>query len=326
MSHDALLIFLGLVFLAVFLLAQGMIVPVFGESRQTAKRLKRRLSEMEQAAGDASGMRSLLREKYLRELSPLEASLERLPVMESLAQKIEQAGHTILAHRLVMLAVGLGAMGAVLAWVFTRMPAAAALAAVALSVAPFIKINHDRAVRLLRIEEQLPDAIDVMRRALQAGHPFNASIKLVAEDMEAPIAREFELAFADVNYGNDVRRAMLGLLARVPSVTMMSLVTSVLVQRETGGNLTEILGQIANVVRGRFRFHRRVKTLSAEGRMSAWVLAMVPLIFFGAMFFVDPQYMPMLLNDPQGRSLIAFAVVWSSIGIYLIRRIIRIEV
>jgi len=326
MSHDALLIFLGLVFFAVFLLAQGMIIPVFGEGRQTAKRLKRRLSEMEQASGDAQGMQSLLREKYLRELSPLEARLERLPVMESLAQKIEQAGHSILAHRLVLLAVGLGATGGILVWFFTRMPSAAALAAVVFSAVPFIKINRDRSVRLLRIEEQLPDAIDVMRRALQAGHPFNASVKLVAEDMEGPIAREFELAFADVNYGNDVRRAMLGLLARVPSVTMMSLVTSVLVQRETGGNLTEILGQIANVVRGRFRLHRRIKTLSAEGRMSAWVLALVPLILFAAMSFVDPQYLPMMLNDPKGRSLIAFAVIWSSIGVFFIRRIIRIEV
>src|SRR5262249_40877632 len=160
------------------------------------------LSEMEQAGGDANGMRSLLREKYLRELSPLEASLERLPIMESIAQKIEQAGHSILAHRLVMLAIGLGAAGRILALGFPRMPAAAALAAVVFSIAPFIKINHDRSARLLRIEEQLPDAIDVMRRALQAGHPFNASVKLVAEDMEAPIAREFELAFADINYGN----------------------------------------------------------------------------------------------------------------------------
>ena len=326
MSRDALLIFLGLVFFAVFLLAQGMIVPVFGESRQTRKRLKRRLSEMEQAGGDANGIQSLLREKYLRELSPLEASLERLPAMESLARTIEQAGHTILAHRLVMLAMGLGAAGGLMTWAFTRMPLAAAAVACPFCIAPFIKINRDRSNRLLRIEEQLPDAIDVMRRALQAGQPFNASVKLVAEDMEAPIAREFELAFADVNYGNDVRRAMLGLLARVPSVTMMSLVTSVLVQRETGGNLTEILGQIANVVRGRFRFHRRVKTLSAEGRMSAWVLAMVPLILFGVMSFVDPQYLPMLLNDPKGRSLIVFAVVWGSIGVYFIRRIIRIEV
>lgn len=325
MSQSGVLIFVGLVFAAAFLLAQGMIIPVFGENRQARKRLKRRLDDMDQA-GEQKAIHSLLREKYLRELSPLARRLESLPIMESLARTIEQSGHRILAHRLVLLSVLLAVVGGIAAWLLSRMPLVALAVVPVAGALPFIKINRDRGIRLGRIEEQLPDAIDVMRRALQAGHPFNASMKLVAEDMDEPIAREFELAFADVNYGNDVRRAMLGLLARIPSVTVMSLVTSVLVQRETGGNLTEILEQIAKVVRGRFRFHRRVKTLSAEGRMSAWVLAMVPLILFGAMTFVNPDYLPMLLKDPQGQSLLAFAFVWGAIGVFFIRRIIRIDV
>ena len=276
--------------------------------------------------GEQQGLNSLLREKYLRELSPLARRLESLPILESLSRTIEQSGHRVLAHRVVLLSMALAIAGAIVAWVLTRMQLVALAAAPIAAVLPFLKISRDRSARLGRIEEQLPDAIDVMRRALQAGHPFNASMKLVADDMEQPIAREFELAFADINYGNDVRRAMLGLLERVPSVTVMSLVTSVLVQRETGGNLTEILEQIAKVVRGRFRFHRRVKTLSAEGRMSAWVLAMVPLVLFAAMTVISPDYLPMMLKEPEGRALAVFAVVWAGIGIYFIRRIIRIEV
>lgn len=325
MSQNAILIFVGLVFAAVFLLAQGLVIPVFGENRQTSKRLKRRLAEME-LGGEQQGLNSLLREKYLRELSPLARRLESLPILESLSRTIEQAGHQMLAHRVVLLAMALGIASAIVAWILTRMPLVALAAAPIAGVLPFLKISRDRSARLARIEEQLPDAIDVMRRALQAGHPFNASMKLVADDMEQPISREFELAFADINYGNDVRRAMLGLLERVPSVTVMSLVTSVLVQRETGGNLTEILEQIARVVRGRFRFHRRVKTLSAEGRMSAWVLAMVPLVLFAAMSVIAPDYLPMMLKEPEGQKLAAFAVIWAAIGIYFIRRIIRIEV
>jgi tight adherence protein B len=325
MSQNAILIFVGLVFAAVFLLAQGLVIPVFGENRQTSKRLKRRLADME-LGGEQQGLNSLLREKYLRELSPLARRLESLPILESLSRTIEQSGHRVLAHRVVLLSMALAIAGAIVAWVLTRMQLVALAAAPIAAVLPFLKISRDRSARLGRIEEQLPDAIDVMRRALQAGHPFNASMKLVADDMEQPIAREFELAFADINYGNDVRRAMLGLLERVPSVTVMSLVTSVLVQRETGGNLTEILEQIAKVVRGRFRFHRRVKTLSAEGRMSAWVLAMVPLVLFAAMTVISPDYLPMMLKEPEGRALAVFAVVWAGIGIYFIRRIIRIEV
>lgn len=325
MSSSAIVVFVVMVFLAVFFLAQGMIVPVFGESRQTRKRLRQRLSEVDQAATGVS-IGSLLRDRYLRDLSPFERQLESLPWMESLALSIEQSGHKILAYRLVLVAAGLGIAAAVIGWMVFQLPAAAIGIGLVAGYLPFLKIQRDRAARIARFEEQLPDAIDVMRRALMAGHPFNGALKLVADDMEDPISREFELTFADLNYGNDVRRAMLGLLARVPSVTLMALVTSVLVQKETGGNLAEIFGQISSVIRGRFKFHRRVRTLSAEGRMSAWVLALVPMILFVAMMAINPDYMPVLVSDPTGQKLALFAFVWGGIGIFLIRRIIRIEV
>jgi tight adherence protein B len=123
-----------------------------------------------------------------------------------------------------------------------------------------------------------------------------------------------------------VRRAMLGLLSRVPSVTVMALVTSILVQKETGGNLAEILEKIAVVIRGRFRFQRKVKTYTAEGRMSAWVLAMVPLVLFVALYFTSPDYLPTLLDDERGQKMIAYGCVSAVVGIFWIRKILRIEV
>jgi tight adherence protein B len=325
MGENGVFIYLGLVFAAVFLLSQGMIVPAFGESRKTRKLLKRRLEDIDRQSQD-DGVASLLRESYLRKLSPLERRLEALPYMEALRSQIEQSGNRILAYRLVLLSVALSVGAGIIAWFSTRMPLAAAIAPLIGGGMPFMKIFRDRAIRFARIEEQLPDAIDVMRRALMAGHPFNAALKLVSQDMGDPIAREFELTFADINFGNDVRRAMLGLLSRIPSVTIMAFVTAVLVQKETGGNLAEILNQIASVVRGRFRFQRRVRTLSAEGRMSAWVLGMVPLILFGAMAIMNPDYLPILFEEPIGRQLVVFAFIWASIGLYWIRRIIRIDV
>jgi tight adherence protein B len=325
MSEGTIVVFVLLIFVAVFLLSQGMIVPAFGESRQARKRLRKRLEEIERASAD-EGLASLLRERYLRKLSPLERKLEALPGMEALGRYIEQSGHAILAYRLVVVAVFVCMGSAALAWLATRLWWAAVVALLIGGAVPFLKIARDRSQRFLRFEEQLPDAIDIMRRALMAGHPFNATLKLVAEDMEDPVAREFDLAFADINYGNDVRRAMLGLLSRVPSVTVMALVTSVLVQKETGGNLAEILNQIAKVIRSRFRFQRRVRTLSAEGRMSAWVLAGVPLILFAAMWILNPDYLPLLLDHPVGRQIALGAAVWSAFGIVLIRKIIRINV
>ena len=325
MPDDNVLIYLGLVFAAVFLLSQGMIVPAFGDTRQARKRLKKRVEEIEKASSEES-VASLLRERYLRKLSPWERRLEAIPAMMSLRRVIEQGGHQILAYRLTVLAVVMGVLSAILAWAFTLMPIATLSAGFLGVWLPFVKINRDRIKRLASFEEQLPDAIDIMRRALMAGHPFNATLRLVAEDMEDPVAREFELTFADINYGNDVRRALLGLLARVPSVTVMALVTAILVQKESGGNLAEILNQIATVIRGRYKFQRRVRTLSAEGRMSAWVLAAVPLILVVALTISNPGDLPMLFEDPVGKQIAMLAVVWASIGVFFIRRIIRVEV
>ena len=318
-------IFVGAVFVTVVLLSQAMIVPVFGESRKTRKKLKARLSELERETGQDS-FSSLLREKYLRTLPPWERALEQLPFMASLTDTIEQAGHAYLAHRLVLLSGVLAVAGGGGAWLLSHHPLATLLAAAVAGGLPFLKISRDRTARVQKIEEQLPEAVDMMKRALRAGHPFSGAIKLVSEELEAPLGKEFATTFADLNYGNDVRRAMLGLLQRVPSVPVMALVTSVLVQKETGGNLAEILGQISAVVRGRFRLERKIRTLSAEGRLSAWILALVPLVLFAVISLTTPEYLPTLTKDPFGQKLIIVGGVMGVIGLFWIRKIIRIDV
>ncbi len=325
MADQSVFIFLGLVFVAGFFLVQGLIVPVFGENRKTRKRLKARLDEVDRHSGEESIM-SIMREKYLRNLSPCEKTIESTPAMESLSQMIEQSGHKILAYRLVLMSIILSIVGTVVVWELSRMPFVALFAAFALGVAPYMKIKGDRAKRFERFEEQLADCIDVMRRAVQAGHPFSASLRLVGEDMEEPASGEFETTYSDLNYGNDVRRAMLALLARVPSVTVMAFVTAILVQKETGGNLAEILRQISTVIRERFKFQRKVKTLSAEGRMSAWVLASIPLGLFLFFAMFNPTYLDMMFEDERGQQMLAFAAIWSAVGMYFLSRIIKIEV
>ncbi|MGI9324817.1 MAG: type II secretion system F family protein, partial [Pseudomonadales bacterium] len=242
------------------------------------------------------------------------------------SKTIEQAGRKILAYRLVLLAIVLSISSGIIVWIFSRILPAALGAAMFMLAIPFWKVRRDRDKRMERLEEQMPEALDVLRRALMAGHPFNAALNLVAEDMHEPISREFRLTFADINYGNDVRRALLGLLSRIPSVTVMAFVTSVLVQKETGGNLAEILSQISAVIRGRYKFQRRVKTLSAEGRMSAQILAMVPIMLVGALTLSSPNYLPIMFEDPLGRQLLMFTVFWGGIGVLIIRRLLRIEV
>lgn len=322
---SGIFIFIGLIFVTVFLLMQGLTLPVFGENAAARKRMKQKLNEL-QAADPEGEFTSLLREKYLRKLSPWERQLESLPSMEQLAEKIEQSGHKYLAYRVVLVALIMAVVAAFFTWTFVRIWYAAAAAGLFAAYLPFMKISMDRTKRMMKFEEQLPDAIETMTRALRAGHPFSAALKMIGDDFDDPIAGEFELTFGDINYGNDVRRAMLGLLGRVPTVTVMALVTAVLVQKESGGNLAEILERISDVIRGRFRLQRKVKTLSAEGRMSAWVLTMVPLVLFAVLMVTSPDYLPILLDDVRGQKMIGAAFVMAMIGIFWIKKILRIEV
>lgn len=322
---EFILAFLGMVFTAIFLLSQGLTVPVFGEAGKVRKRIRSRLNMLE-SANDMPNMQSVLRQKYLRRLSPLEAWLEQLPAMEALAQMIEQAGHEYRAYRVLLLGLTLAITTGIGLWLFTRIWWVAVPAAMAVFWLPILKISSDRIKRFARFEEGLPDALDAMCRALRAGHPFNETLQLVADEHKGPVAHEFGLTFADINYGNDVRRAMLGLLERVPSMTVMMLVTTVLIHRETGGNLTEVLDRLSSLIRGRFRFQRKVKTLSAEGRMSGWILVSMPFVLAAAIVLSSPTYLPLLINEPLGRKLVLGAFVAMLIGIYWIRKIIRIQV
>jgi len=323
--NEYILAFLGMVFTAVFLLSQGLAVPVFGEASKVRKRIRERLHVLEHAS-NLPNLQTVLRQKYLKRLSPMAAWLEQLPAMEDLAQMIEQAGHEYRAHRVVLLGLILAVVAGVLLWLFTQLWWLALVAAGAAFWLPLLKISSDRSKRFGQFEEGLPDALDAMCRALRAGHPFNETLQLVAEEHKGPVAYEFGLTFADISYGNDVRRAMLGLLERMPSMTVMMLVTSVLIHRETGGNLTEVLERLSSLIRGRFRFQRTVKTLSAEGRMSGWILVAVPFVLAVVIMLTSPTYLPMLVKEPLGQKLVMAAFIAMLLGILWIRKIIRIEV
>lgn len=322
---ELFLVFLGMVFTAMFLLSQGLAIPVFGEANKVRKRIRSRLNLLERAS-HLPNMQSVLRQKYLRRLSPLESRLEQLPAMETLAQMIEQAGHDYRSYRVLLLGLALATAVGLALWWFLQIWWVALPAALVVFWLPVLKISDDRGKRFAQFEEGLPDALDSMCRALRAGHPFNETLQLVAEEHKGPVADEFGLTFADINYGNDVRRAMLGLLERMPSMTVMMLVTSVLIHRETGGNLTEVLDRLSSLIRGRFRFYRKVKTLSAEGRMSGWILVSMPFVLAAAIVFSSPTYLPLLLTEPLGQKLVIGAFVAMLIGVLWIRKIIRIQV
>jgi len=323
---DVHLVFLGMVFVAVLLLSQGLVTPVFGENKRIRKRMNSRLQAIE-ASLEGPTASSILRKEYLTKLSPFGRWMESLPGMESLRNSIEQSGSNHKAYHLVLLSLALAVTGGIISWYMFKLHIFVVIPIVLVSAyLPLFKINRDRIKRLEKFEEQFPEALDVMVRALKAGHPFSNTMQMVAEEMADPVAREFGLTFSDLNYGNDVRHAMLGLLERVPSMNVMAFVTSILVQKETGGNLTELLSKISTVIRSRFKLNRKIKSLSAEGRMSSWVLTLIPFGLFAMIMVTSPDYLTILTESEQGIKVITIASVGMIIGIYWLRRIIHIEV
>ncbi len=322
---EGLGLFIGLVFLAVFVLMVGLFMPVFGENRQSNKRLRQRLKSLAKETEVPEAIK-LLRENTLSNLSGWERQLEESEALADLKLMIAQSGRKLLVYRFLLFSLAFALAAGVLVFILTKLWLLALGALLMGGLAPYLKIRHERQQRLALFEEQLPEAIDIMRRALQAGHPFNESLHLVEEELEDPIKTEFSITFSELNYGNNVKWALLGLLGRVQSVNVMALVTSVLVQMETGGNLAEILSNLSRVIRARFRFHRKVRTLSAEGRMSAWILVLVPFFLFGLIHFTTPGYLPILMESETGKKMIVGSFLGMIVGVFWIRRIIRIDV
>ncbi|MBV0933486.1 type II secretion system F family protein [Marinobacterium weihaiense] len=325
LESNETIVILSMVFVSVFILLASLSIPVFGEQRKVKRRLQQRLGEIS-TESDQPSISNLLRSRYLKKLNPMERQLESLPGMEYLARLIEQSGGQIMAYKVVLLSLLLGLSGFVLALLVLRFWPVALVVGGVLLLAPYLRLMFLRGKRLHEFEAQLPEAIDIIKRALLTGHPFSESLNLVAEGLEGPVSVEFGITYSDLSYGSDLRRAMLGLLERVPSVTLMAFVTAILVQKETGGNLAEILENIGKVIRGRFRFQRRVKTLSAEGRLSAWILMLVPFGLFILIYLTTPGYMEVLVRSERGHQLIMISFVLMVLGAFWIRRLLRIEV
>ena len=317
------LIFLIMVFMAIFFLFTSL-VPALGNEAKAMKRLRRRMKDMTTSVDAESS--SLIRDRYASKNGPFAQWLENLPGADSLKDLLEQAGMETPAHRVLILMLVSGIFAGTVAWLWSANPIFALVAIPIPGILTLFKLRWNRNRRINQFEQQLPDALNAMTRALRAGHPFNHAMKFVSEEMSDPIAGEFRRTFADINYGMNIKAAFMALMGRMPSMSLMAIITAILIQKETGGDLAEILDKISETIRGRFRFQRKLRSLSAEGRLSAWILTLIPFVLGGMLFFLFPKYLIMLTADPTGKILILIAFINILIGILLMRRIIRIEV
>jgi tight adherence protein B len=187
-------------------------------------------------------------------------------------------------------------------------------------------LHLKRRSRLKRFEENFPEALDLMARAVRAGHAFSTGIKMVAEELPDPVGPEFKKTFDEQNFGLPLVESLHNLSARVPSLDVKFFVTAVLIQRETGGNLSEILENLGHVVRERFKIMRQVRVHTAHGRFTGWVLLALPSALAVALMFINPEHMSLLFREPLGQKLLTASVVMQSVGYLWIRQVVKIEV
>ncbi|MGH9347878.1 MAG: type II secretion system F family protein, partial [Vicinamibacterales bacterium] len=191
---------------------------------------------------------------------------------------------------------------------------------------PFILVRQRRSSRLYKFEEHFPEALDLISRAIRAGHAFSAGMKMVAEEMSEPIGPEFRKAFEEQNFGMSLKDSLNNLSTRVPLLDVRFFATAVLIQKETGGNLSEILDNLAAVVRERFKIRRQVRVHTAHGRFTGYVLLALPAFLAIALSFINPEHMDLLFKDRIGQMLIAAAIVMQIVGWFWIKQVVKIEV
>jgi tight adherence protein B len=318
------LLFAILVFIAAVLLALTLTTPTVGSEAMSLKRTRERIkSLMSTLTPEAT---SLLLKRQQDELSPLAKLMQTFPGIESLSTLLKQLGSKTPAHMVLAGCAALAAVTFVLLLLFRAPIIPVLVLPLMVGYLPIFNLKFKRQKRIDLFEEQLPEALSMMARAMRAGLPFADALRATAAEMPEPLGPEFTAVFADITYGLGVKDGLVNLMTRVPSLSLQTMVTAVLVQRETGGNLSEILEKIAAVVRGRHKLYRKVKSLSAEGRMSAWVLVMIPLLLGVLISFSSPTYLPLLLKDPIGQKMLWTMFGLLLVGVLWIRKIINIQV
>jgi tight adherence protein B len=257
---------------------------------------------------------------------PLLALALRVPALAEMEGTLRQAAITWSLGTFLLISAGSALALAMFGMVATRFFAIALLGAALGAVLPMIYARRKRDQRLRAFEEALPDALDLLARAIRAGHPIGAGIKIVADEAAEPVAGEFQRTFEEQRFGLPFEDTMLALSVRVPLIDLRMLVTAILIQREVGGNLAEVLDNLGDVIRQRFTVHRQLRVHTAQGRLSGYVLAVLPIAVGSIIYMVNPEYVNLLFTNQLGRFMLLSAIMLQLVGFLWIRRIIDIEI
>jgi len=312
------------VFLATFLAVEGIVGIVRGGNSDRAAvqaRLKRLSEDLRAPEATPVAEETVLRDTGQ---SPFDKVLNSLPNAESTQLLIYRAGEAYHPRRLLLTSAGLAVIGLGVTSLLFYGPFA--FAGVFLGVLPFLQLKRAANIRMAKFEAQFPDALELLTRALRAGHSLNFGFQMVADELPDPLGTEFAHLAEEVKFGQGVTEALRNMSYRVDVEDLPFFVTAIAIQRETGGNLTEILDKLGHVIRERFKLYGKVRGITAMGRMTANMLAFWPLIMVGALYSVNPGYVEPLWLTPEGHSMVMYCVGLVALGYVICRKMAEIKV
>jgi tight adherence protein B len=299
-------------------LSGGTKQDIIGQRLEAVRQVERR--------GTVSPEVQILRDEMLSGVPAVNQLMMQWSWVVDFKHFLNQAGVTTKPARILLLSAVSGLLSYYLLGLFHVQTQLCILAGMGIGAAPFAAIAYMRHRRLRRFEEHLPEALDLLGRAVRAGHSFTTGLELIAQECAEPIAGEFRTTFEEQNLGLPLRDSLLNLTERVPLVDVRLLVTALLIQRDTGGNLAEILDELSRVIRERFRIYREVGVKTAQGKLTAGILIALPLIMLAALAAVNPGYIRVLFDDHTGRNMLMGAAVMQVLGSLMLWKIVNIDV
>ena len=315
------------VFAAVFAAVVLVAIAITVGSSQNRQQAQSRLEAIQKvpAAGAAEPALDLRRDAPSSTFPKLDAILARLDAAPRLALILRQSGLNWTVGNLVLIVVAVAVLCAFLAYLRTGVFLLSFLVGCFGGTIPIWFVFSRRSKRFYRFKELLPEALDSLVAAIRAGHSFNSALGMTARESMEPVRGEFRQCFDEQNFGLDLRTSLGNLEHRIPLPDIRIMTAAILIQRETGGNLTEILERVAYLIREEFRLQRQVRVHTAQGRLTGWILSILPVVLGFLMYLINPRHMSVLWERPIGLKMIYGATIMTTIGALIIRKIVRVR-
>jgi tight adherence protein B len=320
--------FLAFIVFLVVALGAFSVGSLLDQRSARARLIKDRLATVQKAPERAPEEElALLRDEQLSQIPALDNLLRRSARVSAIQIMLAQAGMSLRAGNFLGLSVLTAVAAAIVAFVLTRNNPAIAWAALVIGfLLPYSYASFRRNKRFEKFEELFPEAIDTLARAVRAGHAFTTALEMISNEVAEPVCSEFRKLYEEQKFGMPVRDALLNLTERIPLVDVKFFVTAVMLQRETGGNLAEILDNLSYVIRERFKIQRQVRVYTAQGRLTMGLLMGMPPVIVMTMLVLNPAFIRPLFSDPIGHTLLVAGITLQTVGYFVIRKIIRIQV